>query len=108
MRKHNKPKTPGAKFATFLVLVQKYLDWKFSGFQPSNVGEVLRDEIIQEMYHMSLNSGLMTKKDLDDSIAYAKKQTQMYKEFEENEKVVSLDVARIRRNLKKKKKPSIH
>ncbi len=107
MRITNNPKTKGEKFATFLVLLSKYLDWKFSGFKPTNVGEILRNEIIQEMYHISLNSKLMSRKDLDDATEYAKKQSQMVKEFEENEKIVDLDVIRMKRNIRKKK-PSTH
>ena len=94
----------GEKFAMFMVLVNNFLEWKFKNMIPPGLHPNELEDITKAMYDLSIQTKLMTKKDLDDSIELARKQRD--RKLQE-EKMVSLDVARLRRNLRKKK-PSIH
>jgi len=92
----------GEKFAVFMVLVNNFLEWKFKNIMPPGLHPNDLEDIGKAMYDLSIQTKLMTKKDLDDSIEFARKQRD--RKLEE-EKMVNLDVARLRKNLKK---PSIH
>ena len=109
--KPNKSQKKGEKFATFLVQVQKYLDWRFSSFLSPNVIDVLRNDIVQELHLISLNTDLMSKKDIDDSIAYARKQAERMTKKEKKQKFQKLksqdNVIDIR-DIKRRSNDSIH
>tara|TARA_X000001382_G_scaffold20750_1_gene12619 strand:- start:652 stop:984 length:333 start_codon:yes stop_codon:yes gene_type:complete len=106
--KPNKPQKKGEKFATFLVQVQKYLDWRFSSFLSPNVIDVLRNDIVQELHLISLNTDLMSKKDIDDSITYARKQAERMTKKEKFQKLKSQDNVIDIRDIKRRSNDSIH
>jgi len=94
----------GEKFAMFMVLVNNFLEWKFKNIIPPGLHPDDLEDITKAMYDLSMRTKLMTKKDLDDSIEFARQQRD--RKLQE-EKMVSLDIARMRKHLRKKK-PSIH
>tara|TARA_B100001094_G_scaffold258822_1_gene258770 strand:- start:365 stop:649 length:285 start_codon:yes stop_codon:yes gene_type:complete len=90
----------GEKFAMFMMLMNNFLEWKFKNIMPPGLHPDDLEDIVKAMYDLSMRTKLMTKKDLDDSTEFARKQRDLKLE---EEKIVRLDVARLR-----KKKPSIH
>tara|TARA_A100001201_G_scaffold138660_1_gene129788 strand:+ start:203 stop:520 length:318 start_codon:yes stop_codon:yes gene_type:complete len=101
--KPNKPKKRGEKFATFLVQVQKYLDWRFGSFLSPNVVDVLRNDIIQELHLIGVNTDLVSKQDIDDSITYARKQAERMTKRERSQNNI-IDI----RDIKRRSNDSIH
>ena len=88
----------------FMMLMNNFLEWKFKSMYPPGLHENDLEDIVKAMYDLSLRTQLMTKQDLDISTEFAREQRD--RRLEE-EKMVRLDVARLRKHLKKKK-PSIH
>ena len=58
----------GEKFAMFMVLVNNFLEWKFKNMIPPGLHPNELEDITKAMYDLSIQTKLMTKKDLDDSI----------------------------------------